>query len=181
MPELIEFETSRLKLRQWCETDKLQFALINADPEVKAYYPSVLNRKESNALADKLKSKIAVQGWGFWAVELKANKKFIGFVGINEPDYETPVSPMTEIGWRLNKYYWGRGLAGEAANAVLGIAFNSLNLQRVYAFTATTNKRSIALMQRLGMTDTRQNFFHPRVPKSSPLSEHVLYSIEKPE
>lgn len=180
MSHLIELETVRLKLRQWCDQDKHEFAVMNADPEVMAYYPSTLNTQQSDELADRIRAMISSRGWGFWAVELKANKRFIGFVGLNEPNYALPVSPLVEIGWRLHKEYWGRGLATEAARASLDVAFNTLSMQSVYAFTATINKRSIALMERLGMADTQQNFDHPRVPRSSPLSEHVLYKIETP-
>ena len=49
MVSIIEFETNRLKLRQWKNDDYPLFAKINADPVVMEYYPGILNEEESKA------------------------------------------------------------------------------------------------------------------------------------
>jgi RimJ/RimL family protein N-acetyltransferase len=64
-------------------------------------FPSPLTREESDSMADRCQSLIAERGWGFWAVELKANGVFIGFVGLHIPTAPLPFSPCTEVGWRL--------------------------------------------------------------------------------
>ena len=176
---LIEIETQRLKLRQWKKEDRPLFAKINADPDVMRFYPNVLDERESNDLADKMESLIIEKGWGFWAVEIKNENKFIGFVGLNEPEYDLPVGLCTEIGWRLAKGFWGNGFATEAAKACLEVAFIKLGLSEVYSFTPTSNKKSQAVMERLGMVNTNNNFNHPMVPENSSLSEHLLYKIDK--
>ncbi|WP_455199322.1 GNAT family N-acetyltransferase [Kaarinaea lacus] len=181
MMGLIEIETQRLKLRQWKKEDRPLFAKINADPEVMQFYPSVLDEKESEDLAEKIELLIKEKGWGFWAVEVKNENKFIGFVGLHEPEYDLPITPCTEIGWRLAKEYWGIGYATEAAKACLEVAFIELGLSEVYSFTPTSNKKSQAVMERLGMVNTNNNFDHPMVPENSSLSEHLLYKIDKQE
>ena len=180
MANIIEIETLRLNLRQWRQEDRPAFARLNADPMVMRYYPGVLSAKESNAMAQKMERLIHKQGWGFWAVEKRDDQRFIGFVGLNKPAYELPVTPCVEIGWRLAKEYWGCGYASEAAKACLNVAFNRLNLSDVYSFTSLTNTKSQAVMQRLGMTNTHANFEHPMIPENHPLREHVLYRIAKP-
>ena len=179
MANIIEIETLRLNLRQWRQEDRPAFARINADPTVMKYYPSVLSVKESNAMAKKMELLIHKQGWGFWAVEKRDNKEFMGFVGLNKPAYQLPVTPCVEIGWRLAKEYWGCGYATEAANACLNVAFKQLNLSDVYSFTSVTNIKSQAVMQRIGMINTDANFEHPMIPGNHPLREHVLYRIDK--
>lgn len=179
MMDIIEIETERLRLRQWRLEDRLFFADINADPDVMKYYPEVLNAKQSNDMAQKLESLIAQRGWGFWAVEKMDEKKFIGCVGLHEPTYDLPITLCVEIGWRLAREYWGRGFACEAAKASLEIAFNRLKLSEVYSFTPVSNKKSRALMGRLGMINTDENFEHPMIAEKSPLREHVLYKIDK--
>ena len=179
MAKIIEIETKRLKLRQWREEDLPAFASLNADPVVLEYYPGVMSSGESHAMAKKFKSLIADRGWGFWAVEKPDEQKFIGFVGLHEPTYDLPVTPCVEIGWRLAKEHWGNGYATEAAKEVLAVAFMKLDMPVVYSFTSVLNKKSQAVMQRLGMTDTRNNFEHPMVPENSSLREHVLYKIDK--
>jgi RimJ/RimL family protein N-acetyltransferase len=69
------------------------------------------------------------------------------------------------------------GYAAEAAKQVLSFAFNHLPLEDIVSFTATINLPSQAVMQRIGMQDSKHNFMHPAIPKNSSLLEHVLYKI----
>jgi RimJ/RimL family protein N-acetyltransferase len=170
-------ETARLQLRQWQPQDYAPFAAMCADPDVMAYFPNVLTVEESDDKVDDARQKLTDQGWGFWAVEVKAGRAFAGGVGLNEPPYELPFSPCMEIGWHLAKPFWGQGYATEAGRAALEFAFNTLNLSEVVSFTSVLNLRSQAVMRRLGMRDVQQNFEHPLVPEGDRLREHVLYKI----
>ena len=179
MDKLIEMTTDRLRLRQWKKDDFPAFAALNADAEVMKYYPGVLTQLESNDMAERFEALLEYNGWGFWVVEKLDDKKFMGFVGLNEPTYELPVTPCIEIGWKLAKEYWGYGYASEAAKASLAVAFEELDLSEVYSFTSVLNKKSQAVMERLGMIDMKKNFKHPMIPADHKLSEHVLYKLEK--
>jgi RimJ/RimL family protein N-acetyltransferase len=101
MAEIIEFETDRLRLRQWLATDREPFAALNADPRVMEFFPATLDRATSDAMANYCEALIAERGWGFWAAEVKGSGQFIGFVGLHTPSSELPFSPCVEIGWRL--------------------------------------------------------------------------------
>lgn len=179
MTELIELTTDRLRLRQWRKDDLPAFAKLNADAEVMEYYPDTLTQLESNDMAERFEALLAFKGWGFWVVERLDEKKFMGFVGLNEPTYDLPVTPCVEIGWKLAKEYWGYGYASEAAKASLAVAFEKLDLPEVYSFTSVLNKKSQAVMERIGMINMNENFDHPMMPKGSPLREHVLYRIDE--
>ena len=177
--KIVELETARLLLRQWIEQDLPNFATLNSDPEVMEYFPALLSREESNAITEKCKSLIAEKGWGVWAVELKSSGEFIGFVGLHTPKPNLAFSPCVEISWRLHKKFWGSGYATEAAQEALSYAFNALNLNEVVSFTATTNSRSRSVMERLGFSNTHENFEHPDIQKGHSLSKHILYKITK--
>jgi len=177
--DLLELDTQRLRLRQWCTADRGPFATLNADPRVMEYFPAPLVRAESDALADRCQSLIAERGWGFWAVEIQATREFIGFVGLHSPAAELPFSPCVEIGWRLAFAHWGRGFASEAARGALGVGFDSLGLAEIVSFTAVGNRRSRALMERLQMQEMADTFEHPAVPADSPLREHCLYRLSR--
>jgi len=177
----MELETERLLLRQWKESDLVVFQKLNSDPEVMEYFPATLSQEESDAVAQKCKEFISDRGWSFWAVELKSSNEFIGFVGLHEPDSKLPFTPCVEIGWRLLKSFWGKGYATEAAHKSLEYSFNELGLSEVVSFTTVSNLRSRAVMEKLGLKNSKQNFEHPDVPKEHPLSEHVLYKITKAE
>ncbi|CAM3404407.1 GCN5 family N-acetyltransferase [Psychrobacter glaciei] len=176
-------ETERLYLRQWQASDFAIFAEMNADPEVMQYFPKLLTPKVSDVIANKCQQLIADNGWGLWAVSLKGDKEnsggFIGFVGLNDTHADMSFAPAVEIAWRLSKEHWGQGYATEAARASLNFAFTELGLEEVVSFTAVINKRSQLIMQRIGMTDTQDNFYHPALKSTHPLAEHVLYKISR--
>lgn len=181
MTEIIEFDTDRLHLRQWVEADKIPFALLNADERVMEYFPSVLDRSASDAMVDRLHSQIIDRGWGFWAVELKEDKQFIGTVGLGIPKADLPFSPCVEIAWRLAFPYWGKGYASEAARGALEVGFEVLCLPEIVSFTAMNNQRSRAVMERLGMSLSDETFEHPSIEIGHPLREHCLYRLSRDE
>ncbi len=178
MAELIEFETERLRLRQWHAADREPFAALNADPNVMEFFPALLTRAESDAIADRCESLIQSRGWGFWAVESKDIGAFIGFVGLHSPSDSLPFSPCIEIGWRLAFDHWGKGLASEAAKGALRVGFQSIGLEEIVSFTVVGNHRSRAVMERLGMQESG-TFNHPRLPDDSPLRLHSLYRLSR--
>lgn len=178
MDKLIEFETERLRLRQWRPSDRAPFAALNADPRVMEFFPAPLDRHASDAMADRCQALIAERGWGFWAAETKADNQFIGFVGLHIPAAELPCAPCVEIGWRLAFPYWGQGLASEAARGAFRIGFDSLGLPEIVAFTTLGNLRSQAVMVRLGM-QAAGTFEHPAIAPESRLRLHCLYRLSR--
>ncbi|ENX34462.1 hypothetical protein F889_01744 [Acinetobacter colistiniresistens] len=171
-------ETARLRLRQWQAQDSACFAAMSTHPQVMQYFPKLLTRAESDAMIDKMQSIIETQGWGLWAVELKQNQQFIGFVGLHDQPTQFSFSPCVEIGWRLDHAYWGQGYAPEAAQAALAFAFNQLKLDKVVAFTTLENAKSQTVMRKLRMKKVSE-FQHPALATEHPLSWHVLYEILK--
>jgi RimJ/RimL family protein N-acetyltransferase len=177
MPDIHEMETARLRLRQWHRGDREPFAAMNADGRVMHYFTVPLSREGSDALIDRCQRLLEQRGWGLWAVELKELETFIGFVGLHIPVPELPPSPCVEVGWRLAHEHWGRGYASEAAAEALRFGFETLALPQIVSFTALQNRRSIAVMERLGMERDAQTFEHPSVPLGSSLREHCIYRM----
>ncbi|KGM27710.1 GNAT family N-acetyltransferase [Photorhabdus luminescens] len=176
----VVLETDRLIMRAWREEDRLPFCHLNNNAEVMEYFPATLTAEQSNTMVDTIIQRFEQQrGWGLWAVELKETGDFIGFVGLNIPVAELPFSPCVEIGWRLDKPFWGKGYASEAARKALDFAFTQLKLEEIVAFTAISNLRSQKVMERLGMVKDENTFLHPLLPDGHPLHEHVLYRIRQ--
>lgn len=177
----VELHTERCVLRQWRDSDLVPWAEMNADPEVRRWFPEVLDAERAGTEAGRCRDAIARRGWGMWALELPGEIAFAGFVGLNVPQYDAPFMPAVEIGWRLPRAAWGRGYATEAAQAALGFAFSRLALREVIAITVPGNLASRRVMQRLGMVrDATGDFDHPRVQAGHPLSRHVLYRTTAP-
>ena len=176
--DMSELSTPRLWLRQWRASDLPPFAALNADPLAMEFMPGRLSAAESDRLARGCEAEIARRGWGFWAVERRESGAFIGFVGLDVPSFEAPFTPCVEIGWRLERASWGKGFATEAGRECLRFAFESLVLEEVVSFTVPLNRRSRAVMERLGMSrDAAGDFDHPRIPAGYPLRRHVLYRL----
>jgi RimJ/RimL family protein N-acetyltransferase len=179
VPKLIEFNTNRLRLRQWRDEDREPFARLNGDSRVMEFYPSVLDRAASDAMIDRVQALIADRGWGLWAVEIEATQEFIGYVGLHIPKPDLPCSPCVEVGWRLAYDYWGKGYATEAAQGALRVGFELLDLDEIVSFTALSNLRSQAVMERLNMQKSPETFLHPNLPPQHPLAEHCLYRLSR--
>lgn len=178
----------RLRLRQWTPADRAPFAALNADPVVMEHFPTPLDRAQSDAMADRIEALICQQGWGFWAAELlegqdgpdAPNGTFMGFIGLHRPTAPLPFAPCVEIGWRLARPFWGRGLATEGARLALRAGFDALGLEEIVAFTARRNRRSQAVMARLGMRESpAEAFEHPSVPEGHAVRPHVLYRLRR--
>lgn len=178
----------RLRLRQWTPADRAPFAALNADPVVMEHFPAPLDRAQSDAMADRIEALIDRQGWGFWAAELlegldgagTSGGTFMGFIGLHRPTAPLPFTPCVEIGWRLARPFWGRGLATEGARLALRAGFEALGLEEIVAFTAQRNRRSQAVMERLGMHGSPSEAFeHPSVPEGHAVRPHVLYRLPR--
>lgn len=149
--DVTELHTERLLLRQWRDADLVPFAALNADPEVTRHFPAPLSRAESDALAGRARLELSERGWGLWALEVRGEDRFIGFVGLAEPSFESPFTPAIEVGWRLARPYWGHGYATEGARAALAFGFDELDLEEIVSFTSAINERSRKVTERLGM------------------------------
>lgn len=178
---MTELETERLTLRLWNEEDKIPFFALNSCPEVMQFFPKLLTKEESDNMVSAIMERFNRQKYfGLWAVELKDNNQFIGFVGLNIPTVPFHFSPCIEIGWRLAKQAWNKGYATEAAQCVTAYAFANIKLNEIVAFTAQLNLRSAHIMEKLGMIKTEE-FEHPSIDKTNPLCPHFLYRLTREE
>ena len=172
--------TARLRLRQWREEDLAPFAALNADPQVMEFFPKVLTRAESDAVAGRIRDHFARHGFGLWAVEVPGAAAFVGFVGLAVPSFAAHFTPCVEIGWRLAREHWGHGYATEAATAALAFGFGDRALEEIVAFTVPANISSRRVMGRLGMRRLpSDDFEHPAMPEGHPLRPHVLYRLRR--
>jgi RimJ/RimL family protein N-acetyltransferase len=171
-------ETERLLLRPWREADRKPFWAMARDREVMRYFPAT-DRIDNDHLIDRQIERQGRHGYCLWALELKSDKRFIGYCGMLPP--HDPFVEI-EIGWRLAHADWGKGYAREGAEACLDWAWSELGAASVIAVTVPANQRSWGLMLRLGMTrNPDEDFDHPHLPEGDPLRRHVLYRINRPD
>lgn len=173
--------TPRTLLRDWRDDDLPAWCAMNADAQVRRYFPALLDRDAALAEAGRIRAAMAQRGWGLWALEIPGEQAFAGFVGLHVTTIAAPFVPCVELGWRLAPAAWGRGFATEAAQAAVHFGFERLGVDELVAFTTTGNLPSRRVMARLGMHhDPADDFAHPSVEPGHPLRPHVLYRLRRP-
>ncbi len=177
------FETKRLTIRNWQDTDKPHFAKMGQDPEVMKYLGGLRDTAACDQAADDQMALYAKDEPAFWAAELRSSGEFMGFIGVKAINFDAPFAapnPGYEIGWRLARHFWGQGYATEGAKAALAFAFANWDMDQIWSFTVPENRASQKVMQKIGMFKVVEgDFAHPSLDKDDPLSLHVLYRAER--
>ncbi|MCO4468017.1 product acetyltransferase, GNAT family [Streptococcus infantarius subsp. infantarius] len=89
---------------------------------------------------------------GRYGIVLKETSEFIGTIDLmNWSD-----GKEAEIGYIINKKFWGNGLATEASAKILELCFEVLGFEEVHAFCALENPASARVLTKLGMTEVER-------------------------
>lgn len=174
------FFSKRLGFRNWKEDDLALYASLSSDPEVMRFFPEEfhLDHAKAKKSIDGFRAHFNRYGFTYFAVDLLESNQFIGFIGMKTIAYEIFFAPAVDIGWRLDKKYWGRGYATEGALAAMEWFFMNNKGKRLVSLTPTSNGPSENVMKKIGMNKVCE-FDHPLLDKSDPLLKHVLYEIHK--
>ena len=166
-----QVETPRVLLRPFTEDDLRAFVRIARQEEVLEFLPES-DRMTKEELEDAFS----------WLLEcyttntLESIRKFtlpvvlkqtggiVGWCGLGPLEYDRA---KTEVFFVISKEHWGKGLATEAARALLEYAFAALGLDRVMAVADPRNKASLAVIRKLGM--------RPQGSADGLDAEHVAY------
>ena len=130
---------------------------LDADPEVMRFLTGRgRTRAEVEALhRDRLAEAAVVPGLGFWAGLVDG--EFVGWWVLGPPSRpdQGPVAGQAELGYRLVRRHWRRGLASEGSRELLRHGFEDLGLARVFAETMAVNAASRATVAAVGLTHVR--------------------------
>ncbi|MFM0242715.1 GNAT family N-acetyltransferase [Paraburkholderia phytofirmans] len=167
---LPHFTTARLLLRPRCFDDLEACLAMDRDVEVTRHIPGPWQDPVAHRQFVEGRMRCAYpDGLGYWSIfERAAPERFLGWVLLIPED---GAGPEVEIGWRLVRSAWGRGIAGEAARAIIEHAFATVGLSAVVAGIAAENAASRRLAAKLGM----------RCPEGAPVDAdgYVRYRIER--
>jgi RimJ/RimL family protein N-acetyltransferase len=148
-------ETERLCLREMVTSDYDALAAILQDDETMYAYDGAFSDVETREWFDKMQFRYRSDGYGLWAVVHKEGGTMIGQVGITLQDVGERRVP--EIGYLLNRAYWRRGYAVEAALSCKRYAFDELGFGEVFSIVRDTNIASMNVAIRCGMV-VRERF-----------------------
>jgi ribosomal-protein-alanine N-acetyltransferase len=156
IPELV---TERLRLRAPLPGDAAALLAVLGDPQVTRYHnvPTLTTLAEAGALLERLARRYAARDTIRWAIELVEPGGMIGTVGLLRLDFE---HRRAEVGYEIARRWWGWGLAGEAAAAVIRYGFAVLGLHRIEAGVLPGNDASVRVLQKLGFGEegTRRDY-----------------------
>ncbi len=144
-------ETSRLLFKPpSLENLNNVFALFS-DPDVMRYVGSgVRTRDETIASLNKMIAHYEKHGFAMGDVFLKETGEYVGRGGLIYLELKDD-QPDIEIGYTLQKKFWGRGYATEIAVAVIDWAFKNLSVSRLFGVIRPENTASRHVLEKAGM------------------------------
>ncbi|MGW4679643.1 GNAT family N-acetyltransferase [Micromonospora taraxaci] len=169
---------------------------LDSDPEVLRYITGRARSRDEVATSHSQRLALSgtVDGLGYWmafgsdggargtvAPEHEDQGDFIGLMmlppahGPDQPDDPT----VAELGYRLARHCWRRGLASEASQALLRHAFDTVGQSRVIAQTMTANVGSQGVMKAVGMRYVRTYFPSWDAPIPGAESGEVEYDMTR--
>ncbi len=141
--------TKRFRLRPLEQSDSHWIALLNADRDVMRYigaevlsYEQALRQAECMIAMDMRSPRL-----GFWVVEDLVTAEVHGWTALKYLIGTTEI----EIGFRLNRPSWGRGIATEAGNRLLAHGFDDLRIDRIVGVAMTGNVPSVRVLEKIGL------------------------------
>lgn len=146
-------ETDRFILREILPEDADGMFELDSDPDVHRYLGNkpLTNKEQAVDIIRFIRRQYTENGIGRWAIIDKNTHEFIGWTGLK---YVTELTNKHQnyydLGYRLRKQYWGQGIATETAIASLEYAFESLNLDKVYAAASCENEASNKILRKIG-------------------------------
>jgi len=152
---MILIETARLQMREFTPDDLDAVYEFAANSDVSKYTGDagrVKNRDDAaTIIKDVWMADYAQYGYGRYALIHKSDNKVIGFCGVK---FEKKLNG-TDLGYRLLPGYWGKGLAFEAATAMMDYAQKELGLTRILADAVDENVASNKILVRLGFNKVK--------------------------
>ncbi|HXJ81468.1 MAG TPA: GNAT family N-acetyltransferase [Candidatus Methylomirabilis sp.] len=141
-------ETSRLRLRRLHASDEADLVELDRDPLVMRYVGSPRGVRTHEETVERVRQRIHADhgAGGWWIIEDKHDGAFHGvglLLGMPEGD-------DVEVGYRLARRSWGRGIATEAAAALIDHAFAALRVPRMVAVVYPDNHPSRRVLSKLG-------------------------------
>jgi RimJ/RimL family protein N-acetyltransferase len=154
-------ETNRLVIREFTFADAQELSEILAHPEVMKYsLRGVCSVKQTEEFVEWCIECYQSLGFGPWALVDKSSARLVGFCGVSLQ----AVNDVSELnlGYRLARDEWGKGLAFEAASAVLDHCKNNLGITELVVIIEPENIASLKVAHKLGFDRYEQIHFHGR-------------------
>ncbi|NLR91482.1 MULTISPECIES: GNAT family N-acetyltransferase [Flammeovirga] len=171
----IHFETDELIVRDLEQQDLEGIFLLDSDPEVHEFLGKrpIKTIEEAQKVVDYITGQYKTNGIGRWAVIDKATNDFVGWTGLKYEEELRTEFNYYDIGYRLRKKYWGKGIATTTALASLKYGFEKLNLEEICGAAEIDHIASNTVLKKIGLK-LSGTFMYDNEP-------HNWYKITKEE
>ncbi|GCE10441.1 GNAT family N-acetyltransferase [Tengunoibacter tsumagoiensis] len=148
----MQLSSERLVLREFTEQDWPVVLTYQSNPDYLRFYPwETRNELEVRSFVrmfidwsrEQPRKKYQV------AITLKENGQLIGNCGLR---MQSANSGIAELGYEIDRHYWGHGYATEAATLLLRFGFERLALHRIWAYCIAENIASAHVLEKIGMS-----------------------------
>lgn len=166
-----KLETERLYLRELSILDSdFMLTLMNTPSWLTFIGDRNVRYKTaaSNYISEKIISSYRNNGFGLYLVLIKSTKTPIGICGLVKRDGLL----IPDLGFAILPTFEKKGYATEAANAVLTWAKDTLMLTEVCAITTELNKKSIQVLENIGM------IYHQKIVLPADKDNYLFYKKE---
>jgi len=146
----IELKTERLLLRPLSVSDLYTAHEYASDIENTKYMIHLPNRslEETRRFLERVSLEWQKEEPSFYEFAVIYDSLHIGAVSIRLNEDKTE----GEMGWIINKKYWGKGFATEAALAVKSFAVEQLKVKKLVAYCDCRNLQSARVMEKIGLS-----------------------------
>lgn len=151
-------ETKRLGFAKWGENDRELAIGLWGDPEVTRLIDARGKLSEEQVM-ERLRRELnndEQYGVQYWPIFLLETGEHVGCCGLRP--YE-PAEDILETGFHIKRAFWGQGFAYEAAQGVIGYAFEVLGAKALFAGHNPQNTASGRLLAKLGFDYTHDEFY----------------------
>jgi ribosomal-protein-alanine N-acetyltransferase len=143
------FETDRLYVRQWQDTDLQNLHRLYSDRAIMEYIRPVLTIEETKQIFDKqITEYSASQYVGRYLILEKNSNSFVGIFLLRKPENRDGI----EIGYAFRLQDWGKGFATEIVKEGVQYIFTATEFSSIYAFTGMQNVNSKNVLIKSGFT-----------------------------
>lgn len=164
----------RVRLRHLEETDVDSLFAIFSDTETMRYWscPPYKEPAEAAKLLAEIHKHFQQKTLFQWGIALVTDNKIIGTSTIFNLDAK---NRRAEIGYVLNRQFWGKGFVNEALNSLLNFAFSEMNLHRIEADVDPRNAASIRVLERLGFQ--KEGYLRERWLVGDGIQDTLFYGL----
>lgn len=175
--------SARLRYRLMDSRDKELWLELDQDPEVMRFLnegkPTTREENDNFMVPRVATFSDPAVGLGLWEIAAKETGEYLGWILARRYRFDHPQCEPDniELGWRLKRAYWNKGITTEAARAIMDVLQRNPALRAFSALAHPDNLASIGVMKKLGMRLIDERFH--LVPGRPPYPA-VYYEMPSP-